>query len=95
MRETQVRSLGQEDPLGKEVAICSSILAWKFSWTQRSLAGYSPWGHKGSDVTEQLSAHTQCGPGFTLRHTVSLIYRVCSISKVSLELYHNVIFETW
>ena len=57
-QETQVQSLGGEDPLGKEVAICSSILAWKFSWTQRSLADYSPWGHKGSDMTEQLSAHT-------------------------------------
>ena len=29
MRETQVRSLGQEDPLEKEVAIPSSILAWR------------------------------------------------------------------
>ena len=58
-QETQVWSLGQEDPLEKEVAICSSILAWKIPWTQRSLAGYGPRGHKGSDTTEQLSAHTQ------------------------------------
>ena len=27
------------------------------SYSQRSLAGYSPWGHKGSDTTEQLT-HT-------------------------------------
>ena len=29
MQETQVRSLGQEDPLQKEMATCSSILAWE------------------------------------------------------------------
>ena len=35
----------------------SSILAWKFHG-QRSLEGYSPWGHKESDMTEHLSTHT-------------------------------------
>ena len=34
MRKTQVHSLGQEDPLEKEVAIHSSILAWKIPWTE-------------------------------------------------------------
>ena len=34
MQETQVRSLGQEDPLEKEMAIHSSILAWKTPWTE-------------------------------------------------------------
>ena len=33
MRETQVRPLGQEDPLEKEMATHSSILAWKIPWT--------------------------------------------------------------
>ena len=33
-QETQVRSLGQEDPLKKEMAIHSSILAWRISWTE-------------------------------------------------------------
>ena len=32
--ETQVRSLGQEDPLEKEMAICSSIFAWEIHWTE-------------------------------------------------------------
>ena len=32
--ETQVESLGQEDPLEKEMATCSSILAWKIPWTE-------------------------------------------------------------
>ena len=34
MQETQVRSLGQENSLEKEMANHSSILAWKISWTE-------------------------------------------------------------
>ena len=34
MQETQVRSVGQEDPLEKEMATHSSILAWKIPWTE-------------------------------------------------------------
>ena len=34
MQETWVRFLGQEDPLEKEMAIHSSILAWKIPWTE-------------------------------------------------------------
>ena len=53
MQETWVQSLGQEDPLEKETATHSSFLPGKFhGW--RSLVGYSPWGHKESDSTEQL-----------------------------------------
>ena len=33
--ETQVQSLGQEDPLEKEMAIYSSTLAWKIPWTEK------------------------------------------------------------
>ena len=34
MQKTQVRSLGQEDPLEKEMATHSSILAWRIPWTE-------------------------------------------------------------
>ena len=34
MQETQVRFLGQEDPLEKEMATHSSILAWRTPWTE-------------------------------------------------------------
>ena len=34
IQETQVQSLGQEDPLEEEMATCSSILAWKTPWTE-------------------------------------------------------------
>ena len=34
MQETRVQSLGQEDPLEKEMATPSSILAWRIPWTE-------------------------------------------------------------
>ena len=34
MKETQVQSVGQEDPLEKEMATHCSILAWKIPWTE-------------------------------------------------------------
>ena len=34
VQETQVRSLGQEDPLEKEMVTHSSILAWRIPWTE-------------------------------------------------------------
>ena len=34
LQETQVQSLGLEDPLQKEIAAHSSILAWKIPWTE-------------------------------------------------------------
>ena len=36
VQETQVRSLGWEDPLEKEMATHSSTLAWKIPWTEES-----------------------------------------------------------
>ena len=35
MQETQVQSLGQEDPLEREMAIHFSILAWRIPWTEK------------------------------------------------------------
>ena len=34
LQETQVQSLGQEDPLEEEMATHSSILAWRIPWTE-------------------------------------------------------------
>ena len=61
---TQVPSLGQEDPMEKGMTIHSSVLAWRISWPE--LADYSPWGHKGSDRTQQLT-HTE--ESYTQRNT--------------------------
>ena len=54
MQETWVQVLGQEDLLETEMATHSSILPGK-SHGQKSLAGYSPWGHKEWDKTWQLN----------------------------------------
>ena len=53
MRETWVRSLGQEDPLEKETATHSSIHAWKIPWTEEP-GGLQSMGRKESDMTERL-----------------------------------------
>ena len=53
VRETWVRSLGREDPLEKEMATHSSILAWKIPWTEdevvsgRESASGLLWGMRG------------------------------------------------
>ena len=46
MRETRVQSLGQEDPLEKEVTTHSSILAWEIPWTEELGGLYSSWGRR-------------------------------------------------
>ena len=44
--EIQVRSLGWDNPLEKEMATHSSILAWKLPWTEEPSVCYSPWSHR-------------------------------------------------
>ena len=51
MQETLVRFLGQEDPLEKEMAIHSNILAWKIPWTEEP-GGLQSMGSQESDMTE-------------------------------------------
>ena len=61
MQETQVQSLGGEDPLEKGMATHSNILAWKIQG-QRSLAGYSRWGYKESDTAEGVTLRADRAP---------------------------------
>ena len=60
-----VQSLCGEDPLEKGMATHFSSLAWRIPWTE----GYSSWGHKELDMTEQLmlslhafTQHLFCSP---------------------------------
>ena len=53
-QKTWVQSLGREDPLEKEVAAHSSVLAWRLPWTEEP-GGLQSMGHKESDTTEQLT----------------------------------------
>ena len=72
-----VRSLGQEDPLEEGMATHSSILAWRIPGTERSLAGYSPWGCKESNTTEKLTLSLS---------TQTFTYTVLPAAQVSLTL---------
>ena len=56
MWETWVRSLGHGDPLEREMATHSSILAWRIPWTEE-LGGLQSMGREESDTTEQLHFH--------------------------------------
>ena len=55
------------------MAIHFSILAWRIPWTVKS-AGYSPWGRKESNTSEQLNMHTHCHINVTIlyvyNHTI-------------------------
>ena len=71
MQETGVQSLCREDPLEEGMANHSSILAWRIP-QKRSLEGYSPWGHKESGMTEQLSTAQHREPKENLKIHVNL-----------------------
>ena len=61
VQETHIQSLDWEDPLEKDMAAHSIILAWKIPWTEEPGGLYSPWGCKESDMTEQLThTHVKC-----------------------------------
>ena len=79
--ETQVQSLGWEDPLEEEMATHSSILPEE-SHEQRSLKGYSPWVRKESNMTEQLHFHFLSDMYFTniLYHSVGYLFTLFTVS---------------
>ena len=61
MQETWVQSLGQEDPLEKEMATYYSTLAWKIPWMEEpSRLQSSPWGCYKLDTTERLRFSLSC-----------------------------------
>ena len=66
---TQILIATQEDPLEKEIATHSSILAWKISWTE----GCSPWGRKESGMTERLTLTVYCKNGFQESRIVNIL----------------------
>ena len=53
-QETQDQSLGQEDPLEKEMATHSGTFAWKIPWTE-DLGRQDPWGCEESDMTDKFT----------------------------------------
>ena len=61
MLETWVPSLGQEDPLEKEMATHSGILVWEIPQTEEP-GRLQSMGYKESDTTEQLNKDIQNSP---------------------------------
>ena len=51
VQETQVQPLGREDPLEREIATHSSVLAWRIPWTEEP-SGLQSMGLKELDMTE-------------------------------------------
>ena len=71
--ETWIRSLGWEDPLVVGMATHFSILCLENPHGQKRWVGYSPWGHKESDMIERLSpAQHSIHSGILLSHQSNL-----------------------
>ena len=70
MQETWVQSLGWEDPLEKEMATHSSILAWRIPWTEE-LGGLQSTGRKESYITERLNNNSRLNLHQTARNISS------------------------
>ena len=68
MWETWVQSLGRQDPLEKEMATHSTILAWRIPWTEEHV-GLQSTGRKESDMTERLHFHFQGSSRWTKKGT--------------------------
>ena len=78
MQETRVRSLGQEDPLEKEMATHSSILVWKIPWTEEPGRLQSMGSQRvRHDWATSLSLHSHFPPLKTLIHNCVLEFGKC------------------
>ena len=67
MQETPVPSLGWEDPLEKEMATHSSVLAWKIPWGGEA-SWASLWDHTELDTTERLTFSLALAEGSCRSH---------------------------
>ena len=87
MWETWVRSLDWEDPLEKEMATHSSILAWRIPWMEEP-GGLQSTGSQESDTTERL--HFLSG---SIMHLTSVQgVSLCVVSGIALHGYNGVAF---
>ena len=93
VQETQVQSLGQEDPLEKAMETHSSFFAWKIPWTEEP-DGLQAMGLQESDMTQQLNHHHigYIKENIFIYHSmdnlfISLVYRLKIYSMQSLSSY--------
>ena len=91
-QETWVQYLGMEDPLEKEMATHSSILAWITPYIEKP-GGLHKWGHKESDTTEWLSLHLYFISHLFVRGFILWAYFIQCVILVIHDFMHCNIFD--
>ena len=87
MQETQVRSLGREDPLEKEMAAHSSVLAWRVPWTEEPGGLQSIGSQRVRQVKQDLSNYKSDKTEATEQpHSQSIQTVGC---KIGLRMYYT------
>ena len=97
MQETWVQSLGWEDSLEVGMATHSSILAWRIPMDREAWQGYSPWGRKKSDMTEQLSTHSTHHIFFiysSVDGNLSCVRVLTIVNSAAMTIRMHVFFQT-
>ena len=91
MQETWVRSLGQEDPLEKDMATHSSILAQRIPWTEEP-GGLQSMGSQELDATQRLNHH-HCHEVFSICCLFWPFFaNICWIMEKAREFQKNIYF---
>ena len=81
MQETWVQSLGQEDPLEKEMATHSSTIAGKIPRTDEPGRLHSPWGRKEADTTKQLHLFSWAPKSLQMVTAAMKLEDTCSLDE--------------
>ena len=86
MQVTLVQFLGREDPLEKEMATHSSILAWKIPWTEEP-GRLQSMGSQESDMTELLNHHQSIVSCFLCKYFLSFwgCFFVCLFDSFAVQ----------
>ena len=82
MQETQVRSLGQEDPLEEEMTAHLSILVWRIPWTEKP-GGLPSIGWQKLDTTE-VTEHANTCAGIMLATYLKRFWKNHTVFSTSL-----------
>ena len=86
MQETEVQSLGQEDPLEKGMETHSSILAWEIPWTEDP-GGLQSMGHKELGTTTFYSVFTLSSCTYVFTNDISTIFGSFPSTLTQMVLY--------
>ena len=88
MQETWVQSLGQEDPLEKEMATHSSILAWRIPWMEEP-------GRLQSTGSQRVGHDSATSVSFYIKSCCSFGCEICVIEEFHVSKYDELISSLW